>query len=50
VDYGPKNLSYAQLPSRLRGPSANFLYALLMFGSLGIIFLAAAVVNIVTER
>jgi hypothetical protein len=48
VVYNPKNLSYAQLPSRLRTPSANFLYPLLLFGSLGIIFLAAAVINIVT--
>jgi hypothetical protein len=48
VDYSPANLSYAQLPSRLRGPSATFLYTLLAFGSLGLVFLGAAVVNIVT--
>jgi hypothetical protein len=48
VDYSPANLKYAQLPARLGGPSASLLYALLVFGSLGIAFLGAAVVNIVT--
>ncbi len=48
VDYSPANLSYAQLPSRLHGPSAGFLYALLVFGSLGVILLGAAVVNMRT--
>ncbi len=49
VDYSPKNLSYAQLPSRNRSPSANFLYPLLLFGSFGVLFLAAAVINMVTR-
>lgn len=48
VDYSPKNVTYAQLPSRVHGPSANFLIELLAFGSLGLIFLGAAIVNIRT--
>lgn len=48
VDYSPANLSYAQLPSRLHGPSATSLYALFAFGSLGFMFLGAAVINMRT--
>jgi len=48
VDYNPANLSYAQLPPLVRGASATFLYVLLVFGSLGVAFLGAAVVNIFT--
>jgi hypothetical protein len=49
VDYSRENLSYAQLHSRTRKPSANFVYALLLFGSFGVIFLGAAVINMVTR-
>lgn len=48
VDYSPSNPSYAQLPFRTRSPSADFLYVFLLLGSLGIVFLGAAVVNMVT--
>jgi Protein of unknown function (DUF3592) len=48
VAYSPTNPSYAQLSSRLHRPSAGFLYALLLFGSLGVILLGAAVVNMRT--
>jgi len=45
VAYSPVNLRYAQLPSRLHKPSAGLLYTLLVFGSLGVIFLGAAIIN-----
>jgi len=48
VAYDPANLGYAQLPSQLHEPSATYLYALLTFGSLGVIFLGASVVNMRT--
>jgi hypothetical protein len=48
VYYNPDNLRYAQLPSQLHGPSASSLTALLAFGSLGLAFLGAAVVNMRT--
>jgi hypothetical protein len=48
VDYSRANLSYAQLPAQGRVPSPRFLYGLMIFGLLGVIFLGAAVVNIVT--
>lgn len=48
VAYNPANPSYAQLSSRLHRPSAGFLYALLLFGSLGLVFLGAAIVNMRT--
>ena len=50
VDYSPANLGYAQLPSRLIKPSASILYAFIVFGFLGVIFISAAVINIVTAR
>jgi hypothetical protein len=48
VDYNSSNPNYAQLPFRNRSPSADFLYELLLFGSMGLVFLGAAVVNMVT--
>jgi hypothetical protein len=45
VDYSPSNPSYAQLPFRNRHPSADFLRWFLLFGSLGLVFIGAAVVN-----
>jgi hypothetical protein len=47
VDYSRANSSYAQLPAQGRLPSPSFLYGLMIFGLLGVIFLGAAVVNIV---
>jgi uncharacterized protein DUF3592 len=48
VDYSRQNLSYAQLPSRLRTPSADFWDVFMALGFLGLIFLAAAVINMLT--
>lgn len=48
VEYSPENLSYARLPYRASGISPDFLYALLAFGLMAVMFLAAAVINMVT--
>jgi len=48
VYYDPDNLRYAKLKSQLRGPSATSLTALLAFGSLGLVLIGAAVVNMHT--
>ncbi|MDR2985061.1 MAG: DUF3592 domain-containing protein [Nocardiopsaceae bacterium] len=48
VAYSPTNPSYAQLSTRLPEPSTGFLYALFLFGSFGVVFLGAAVVNMKT--
>jgi hypothetical protein len=48
VYYSPENLSYAQLSSPARETSPGFFYAVWLFGFLGLIFLAAAVINVVT--
>jgi hypothetical protein len=48
VYYSPENLSYAQLISPAHETSAGVFYAVFLFGFLGLIFLAAAVINVVT--
>jgi hypothetical protein len=48
VYYSPENLRYAQLRSPARNTSADFLTTALLFGFLGVIFLAATVINMVT--
>jgi hypothetical protein len=48
VYYSPQNLSYAQLGSPTHQNSADDLYAGVFFGLLGLAFLAAAVINVVT--
>jgi hypothetical protein len=48
VYYSPENLSYAQLSSPARRTSSGVFYAVWLFGFLGLIFLAAAVINEVT--
>ena len=48
VYYSPPNLTYAQLPSPASGISASSLYAILIFGFLGVICFGAAAVNMVT--
>jgi len=48
VYYSPNNLSYAQLRSSDPGTSAGFLIAALMCGFIGVIFIVAAGINMVT--
>jgi len=48
VYYSPDNLSYAQLRSADSGTSARFLIAALISGFIGVIFIVAAVINMVT--
>jgi hypothetical protein len=48
VYYSPENLSYAQLSSPARKTSSDVFSAVWVFGFLGLIFLAAAVINAVT--
>ena len=48
VYYSAGNLSHAQLRSPAHQTSAGFLYAVLLFGSIGVVFLVAAVINMVT--
>jgi hypothetical protein len=48
VDYSPENLSNAQLPSPATGISASVLFALLAFGLFAVMFLVAAVINMMT--
>jgi len=47
VYYSPGNLHYAQLRSPARHTSAALLPGVLVFGFLGVLFLAAAVINMV---
>jgi hypothetical protein len=48
VYYSPGNLRYAQLRSPARSTSAAFVPGVLLLGSMGVFFLAAAVINMVT--
>jgi hypothetical protein len=48
VYYSPDNLRYAQLRSPARTSPADSLPAVLLLGLLAVIFLAAAVINMVT--
>jgi hypothetical protein len=47
VYYSPGNLSYARLSPPGRQTSADVIYAVWIFGFLGVLFLVAAVVNMV---
>lgn len=48
VYYSPENLSYAQLISPARETSAGGFSPVFLFGLLGLVFLAAAVINVIT--
>jgi hypothetical protein len=47
VYYSPGNLSYARLSPPGRQTSADVIYVVWIFGFLGVLFLVAAVVNMV---